>query len=418
MHPEEWIHSEAGIYKSDFEHHNFGGAEADIVDPAYDLAAAMFEFQLSKDEERRLVEIYQRDSGDTSDIDGRLLLHKILYGTMAMRHAHDAAVRGKESEKNNARRHRARNFLVYAMNDFCSKLLGASKPDRWSDLLFFLDLDCVFDQELLGFPHATRSGLKSLALLHSRGFSIVLNTGRSVQHVRDYCEAYGLAGGIAEYGAVFVDSIRQKEVPLIDKIGAAQLDQCRDALKQLPGVFIDPSYEYSIRVFRYTPRGLSGLENNELNELMRRPEFSHLSYVSRGADSYIVQKRTGKGPGLRFVRRAVGSERIPVTAIGDSQYDIGMLKAAEYAYAPANCSRTVRDLAKQGQCTIVRRGFQKGLLAAVKHRVRQVAATSATSVSSVPARTDNFNALVQSVLKAADRSWLFHLFIILSWWNL
>jgi hydroxymethylpyrimidine pyrophosphatase-like HAD family hydrolase/orotate phosphoribosyltransferase len=418
MQPEEWLDSGTGIYKSDFEHHNFGGAMPDIVDPAYDLAAAIFEFQLAKDAERRLVDIYQRESGDTSDIAGRLLLHKILYGTMAMRHAHEAVVRGKEPEKNSTRRHRARNFLVYAMNDFCSKLIGVAKPSRWSDLLFFLDLDCVFDQELLGFPHATRSGLQSLALLHSRGFSIVLNTGRSVQHVRDYCDAYGLAGGVAEYGAVFVDAIGQRELPLVDKIGTEQLAACRDALKKFDGVFIDPGYEYSIRAYRYKARRTAGLEAAELNELLHRPEFSHLTYISRGADSHIVQKRTGKGPALRFVRRQVGKDGMPVTAIGDSQYDMGMLKAAEYAYAPANCSASVRDLAAQGQCTIVRRRFQKGLLAAVKHRLGQADANPAMRISTVPPRPDHFNRLVQDVLKAADRSILFQLIVILSWWNL
>jgi hypothetical protein len=109
---------------------------------------------------------------------------------------------------------------------------------------------------------------------------------------------------------------------------------------------------------------------------------------------------------------------MPVTAIGDSQYDMGMLKAAEYAYAPANCSASVRDLAAQGQCTIVRRRFQKGLLAAVKHRLGQADANPAMRISTVPPRPDHFNRLVQDVLKAADRSILFQLIVILSWWNL
>src|SRR5579862_286321 len=46
MNPEEWLHRPDAIYKADFEHHNFGGAEPDLADPAYDLAAAIFEFRL------------------------------------------------------------------------------------------------------------------------------------------------------------------------------------------------------------------------------------------------------------------------------------------------------------------------------------------------------------------------------------
>src|SRR6185295_989213 len=150
-------------------------------------------------------------------------LQKILYGTALLRFAMDSASAGKEAEKHNELAQYARNFLVYAMNDFCSGLVASPKPARWSESLFFMDLDGVFDQELLGFPHATQSGLQSLALLHSHGFSVVINTGRSVQHVRNYCDAYRLPGGVAEFGAVFVDSAGRRETPLIDPMGTEQL---------------------------------------------------------------------------------------------------------------------------------------------------------------------------------------------------
>src|SRR5262249_25643804 len=159
--------------------------------------------------------VYEQETGDTS-ISDRILLHKILYGTMIMRHSFDAVALGKDPERNNARHHEARNFLVYSMNDFSASLAGAARPSGWTDSLFFLDLDGVFDQELLGFPHATQSALQSLALLRSGGFSVVINTGRSVQHVRQYCDAYGLPGGIGEFGSVFIDAIQGREMPLID----------------------------------------------------------------------------------------------------------------------------------------------------------------------------------------------------------
>src|SRR6185295_12175753 len=120
--------------------------------------------------------------------------------------------------------------------------------------------------------------------------------------------------------------------------------------------------------YRYTPAGTTGLKEDELKTLLRKPEFSHLTYICRGADSYVLQKRTGKGAAVRFVRRQIGNEA-PVTAIGESKYDIGMLKAAEFAYAPANCGPEVRELARDGQCRVVNKRFQKGLLAAVRHRL-------------------------------------------------
>src|SRR5207253_3500854 len=64
MKADEWLCLPAAIYKADFEHHNFGGAELDLVDPAYDVAAAMLEFRLSAKLERELLKAYERESGD------------------------------------------------------------------------------------------------------------------------------------------------------------------------------------------------------------------------------------------------------------------------------------------------------------------------------------------------------------------
>jgi hydroxymethylpyrimidine pyrophosphatase-like HAD family hydrolase len=417
MHPGEWLSTPSRMLKIDFEHHNFGGAEPDIVDPAYDLAVSIFEFQLSKAEECELVRIYEEQSGDTSTR-ARLLLYKILYGSIVMDGSMANVTAGRNAVKNNALYLAARDFLIYAMNDFCASLLGPAKPVRWSESLFFMDLDGVFDQELLGFPHATQSGLQALGLLRAHDFSVVLNTGRSVQHVRQYCEAYGLPGGVAEYGAVFVDAVRGMEIPLIDPIGAEQLAQCREAIRQLPGVFIDPRYEYAIRAYRCTPRGPGAVDDATLRDLLKRSGFNNLTIITRGSDSYIVQKRTGKGTALRFVRNEVGSASSPVTAIGDSRYDIGMLKSAEFAYAPSNCCALVREVVRRGQCRVMRQGFQNGLLAAVQHRLRREGGRSGTAPIPLPGGSDQLNNLMQTMLRAADRRMILQILVVLSWWSL
>ena len=164
-------------------------------------------FELSGEAEKRLLEQYREKSGDRT-IARRIILYKILYGSMAMRYALDRVVSGREPERNNDLIHRARNFLVYSMNEFCADFARLPKTPKWYDSLFLLDLDGVFDQELMGFPHATESGLQSLMLLQSNGYSVMLNTGRSVEHVRKYCETYGLSGGVAEFGSVSKAAVR------------------------------------------------------------------------------------------------------------------------------------------------------------------------------------------------------------------
>jgi hypothetical protein len=299
-----------------------------------------------------------------------------------MKDARARVTAGKQPETNDAMHHYARNFLVHSMNEFCAGYLRLPKNAEWTDRLFFMELDRIFDQELLGFPHPTESGLQSMLLLQSNGYSIVLNTGRSVQHVRKYCEAYKIPGGVAEYGSVFVDAVNQTEVPLIDSAGAEQLARCRDMIRTLPGVFVDSGYEYSIRAYRYKGQTTTGLAADEISSLLKRPEFSDLTYIARPNDTYIVQKRTSKGAAVTFVKEYLGSHA-PITAI---------------AHAPATCSPA-------------------GLLAAVRHRLKNDGRRR-DELSKPVLTADHCNTLLQTLLHVADRALPAQIFAILVSWNL
>src|SRR5439155_10329720 len=114
----------------------------------------------------------------------------------------------------NARYVAARTFLASQVHRACAGLLPRRPDPTWSGPLFFLDLDGVFDCEVLGFPHTTTSGLAALALLQIHGFGVVVNSGRSLEHVQRYCRIYGLAGGVAEYGSVLVDAVAGRDLAL------------------------------------------------------------------------------------------------------------------------------------------------------------------------------------------------------------
>ena len=300
------------------------------------------------------------------------------------------------------------------MVEFCAASMNIASSMRWSNSLFFIDVDGVFDQELLGFPHATQSGLQSLALLRSNGYSVVLNTGRHIQHVRRYCDTYGVPGGIAEFGSVFFDGVQKANIPLIDVETARQLSRCREAIRAIPGVFIDPGYEYSIRAYRFNKRDTVGLATEEIAALFEKPEFDRLTFIPRGPDTYILQKDTDKRSGLEFVKRYLNNKR-PAAATGHSDADIPMLEAAEYAYALENCSPLVRQMAKEGRCQMIRKPCQSGLLAAVEHRLANDG-ISARDCSLPSAMSSHGDGLMPQLLRAADRqrSWQV-LADILSW---
>jgi hydroxymethylpyrimidine pyrophosphatase-like HAD family hydrolase len=274
-----------------------------------------------------------------------------------------------------------------------------------------MDLDGVFDQPLLGFPHSTHKGLRSLALLQETGYSIVPNTGRSIENVRNYCHAYELPGGIAEFGSVFVDAVSKRELPLINDEGAKQLAECKEALKGITGIFLDPAYHYSIRAYRYSGRRTAGLSDSEIEALLDDPRFDQLSCISRAADTYIVQRHINKGAAVKFVRNYLGCSTTPAAAIGESTRDIPMLTAVEHAYAPANCNSAVRALARDHRCRVMGRRFQSGLLEAVEHRVgkRSVARTKEGL---------NPRSMMRMFLRAADRPFALQLVAALCWWNL
>src|SRR5262249_56547895 len=130
-----------------------------------------------------------------------------------------------------------------------------------------------------------------------------------------------LPGGLAEHGSVLVDAVRQRELPLVDADGLAQLARCRKAIGSIPGACSDPEYAYSLRVYRYTGRHTSSIGADEIAALLDRTRCDRLEFRVRDADAYIVQAGPGKGAGLRAVREYLGCVDEPAAAIGDSDLD-------------------------------------------------------------------------------------------------
>ncbi|MGC2465206.1 MAG: HAD hydrolase family protein [Candidatus Acidiferrum sp.] len=368
MKPEDWVQTKESFCKVDYEHHNFGRTELYIVDPAYDLATAVFEFQLSSKDEQELISHYIQFSGDSS-VASRMLLWKMVRGFVVIEQATAALDVESRSEARMSWHERlvlARNFLVHQMARFSASLLPNHSSLQWTRRLIFLDLDGVFDANLFDFPQATTNSLIALARLQSHGFSVILNTARSITDVRQYCEAYGLQGGVAESGCIFVDALAQSETSLIDPEAAEQLSRCKAAIQSLPGVFIDPNYRTAVRAFRYernSDKG-QGLSEAEVRGVLDLAGFERLTFLPTCADTTIVPKGIGKGSGLLWVKNYLRFEGGPIAAIGDNDQDLDMFRTADLAFAPANSSKSVREFAAAGKCKLTKHRFQKGLLEA------------------------------------------------------
>ncbi len=348
MKPDEWIVTDKGLFKVDFEQHNFGAPEFDVVDPAYDIAIASFEFRLTEKEEERIILKYSRESSD-KNVDDRMVIYKLLFATIQKnRTLSELFHRKPQSDLENLNQQYilSWNYLVFTMNHFCSGLVKSRSAWETGPNLVFLDLDGVFDSETLGFPHTTTSGLTALVLLKSNGYSVIPDTGRSIEHVRNYCSSYGFDAGIAEYGSVIYDGAKGTEIGLVDNETTEELRRLRELVQCLQGVFVDTTYRYAIRAYRYNAKGTEGLKREEAEYLLKQSGFQRIKIILRQADTYFVGKSIDKGKAMEEYLTRMQYIRDMSVAIGDSDEDIPMLKIAARAFAPKNCSQGIQESVK------------------------------------------------------------------------
>jgi hypothetical protein len=366
MRREEWIAGDGTLLKTDFEHHGLGKSELNVTDPAYDLADAILGFGLSRDEERALVDSYVGQSGDR-DVEARLFLNKILAGLSAM-----SAALASLADPRLERRHREFNqryldawtFLTIQTVRFCGSLGLRSARVEWRSPLVVLDLDGVVDRRLFGFPSTTAAGIRALSLLHAHDVAVALDTARAIGEVKEYCEAYGCAGGVAEYGSVAWDAVTSRGRVLVSPASLRQLERVRRSLGEIPGVFLDGNYQYAIRAYTYERNATVPLPATLVRDLLARLAADRLVARQNTIDTAIHAKEVDKGRGLRALLELAGRPELELAAVGDSEPDLAMFRVARRSFAPASIS--CQPAAMRLGCHTTDAAYQRGLLEAVR----------------------------------------------------
>ncbi len=72
------------------------------------------------------------------------------------------------------------------------------------------------------------------------------------------------------------------------------MNVCGKVLKNLPGVFIDPNYKYSIRAYRFISNRTKGLDVKEAEKILKVFELDKLRFITRQNDKYFVGKKMKK----------------------------------------------------------------------------------------------------------------------------
>jgi hydroxymethylpyrimidine pyrophosphatase-like HAD family hydrolase len=261
----------------------------------------------------------------------------------------------------------ARTFLTIHTTRRCAALCDPPPVIGWRSPLVVLDIDGVLDRLIFGFPSTTAEGIEAISLLHRHNFAVALNTARTLAEVKQYCAAYGLVGGVAEYGAVVWDGVTDRERVLVREESLEQIDRAKAALGRIPGVFLDEAYRHSIRAHAFERGATVPLPTLLARQVLAEIGADRLTFHQTFVDTTILPREIDKGRGLAALLHMAGQTGTKTIAIGDSDADLPMFAAAGCSFAPSHLS--CRSSARLLGCRIMDRPFQRGLLQAVRSLV-------------------------------------------------
>jgi len=362
MQPVEWIRGPAGLLKTDFDHHGLGKPHLNVTDAAYDLAEAMLYWELSAGEESKLLARYVEKCGDAA-VYQRLFLYKLLAGIWGKIEALEVLARPHLSQHHaefNRRYLQAASFLVVQTTRFCGSFSSRPKRPGWRTPLVVLDIDGVLDAWIFGFPSTTKAGIQAVSLLHAHDFAVGIDTARSLAEVQEYSRAYGFVGGVAEYGSALWDAVRDRELVLVGSESLHDLEKVKDALRGIPGVFVNDGYKYSIRAYKFEEEQTLPVPTAIIQDVLEKLDVTTLRIYQTRSDTAIIAKGIDKGTGLRSLLSWAGTPNLDTIAIGDSEADLAMFRVATRSQAPGQIK--CREAAQALGCRIADRSHQVGLL--------------------------------------------------------
>lgn len=401
----EWIEGRGYLFKSDFEQHGLGKYEHSFIDPARDLADVILNFGLSIEEEQQLINRYVSASGD-ADVQRRLFLNKVEAGTWAMSWAlsnlNDTRLANRHGEFHE-RFTEAWDFLTIHIARRFGSLCQRPQHISWRTPIVVLDIDGVLDKPVFGVHSTTWAGIQAVSLLHNHGFTLAIDTARTIDEVKEYCRAYGCAGGVAEYGAWAWDAVTGNETVLVTSEDLEQLDELALQLREIPGVFLNDGYRYSLHAYTYDANGTVPLPRPLIETLMSRLKLDRLRVRQTAMDTTVVVRHTDKGRGLLALKTLAGLEDAETVAVGDTESDLPMFAVSQRSFAPGNM-RSCRPIAKSMGCKVVSGEYQVGLLQIAQAIVHPDGKRCSHCQTSSEVQGVAEQDLLLNVLKVADES--------------
>jgi hydroxymethylpyrimidine pyrophosphatase-like HAD family hydrolase len=326
------------LRKVNFHQGAFSNLEYTCYDAVFDLAGAAAD-PPSDDFESVLRATYRHHTGVTIEPE-RWLLYRLTH----LRRLRRAG----EMEP-----HHAADRSADAVHDYLSTIFAAGESEEDggdNGKICAIDLDGVLETDPLGFPCVTPSGALALRALSAHGFRPILATGRSLPDTVARCRRFGLAGAVAEYGAVLYDHSTGHHTDMRDGAARATMEQVRLALARHGDIEVDERHHYIVRT-----RSGSGPMPEDLAREIGSSAGGLLRIVHGEGQTDFVPVGVDKGTGLRALAAQLRGR--VVLAVGDSTEDVAMFAEAALARAPRNANRQVRSAGIQ----VTRGAYQAGL---------------------------------------------------------
>ena len=228
-----------------------------------------------------------------------------------------------------------------------------------------LDVDGVLEIDTFGASAPGTAAAMALRGLVAHDYRVIIATGRSVSDVRDRCEAWPLAGGVAEYGSALVLERGERVVDLRTAEQAALMERVRTLLSDRSGIVIDPDYRHIVRAFRLDAGERRSLDREDLTALYEQLGRRDLVQVVPGqCQSDITPAGCTKATGTRALLArldpAATGEQPLAFAIGDGVADLHLLELATMAATPRHSGLPVAS-----RVYVTRGSYQAGLAEAV-----------------------------------------------------
>jgi hydroxymethylpyrimidine pyrophosphatase-like HAD family hydrolase len=295
--------------------------------------------------------------------------------------------------------------LAREMQQYYHDALFAGIEGSRSGALCAFDVDWSLETRSLGFPALTPAGAFALHALARHGYRVCIATGRSIDEVRERCRAYGLTGGVAEYGAALYDASADRVRDLLAREDRELLAMVRQALSATPTIAVDTDYTLAVRAYRFDSKGRRrGVGAEVIESVLHAGGLGAGVRAIPGAyQTDFMVNTIDKSVGLHALATDLGVEALDgklfALAVGDSAEDLPMMMLARLALAPANSEPAVRAAGIR----VLARAGQRGMAQAAAELIGHMPGKCAScKVHDLPGRSR----LMLTALAAQDESGL------------